>query len=334
MRVFKAALLAGAGWLVLTTQGSHRSQRKRSSAPSPNGKQVSSAADGPFLSMLEQPRLTVPTPIDNRLTSAVSDEAAKPDGRISNAKWGAISALAGLISAVASALALYTAFRSLEETQRQADIARQALIASFDAVREARRQADIAEQALVASTRARLKLASVTGISARRLSGVIPGVRVVWFDVSVAYKNFGQTPAQNISFVFHVFVLGAGPSPTKTCENGKLHRSSSLSKVVVFPQDQVDGGRISFQVPMHELEAQAAHVIAVNSLHRPYLGVVGCLSYKSAGSDSIYVTGFAGDIYRPDAGGSEKLMLYDTLIQGSAPIHVKTEIRVSSAWAD
>jgi hypothetical protein len=101
---------------------------------------------------------------------------------------------------------------------------------------QARRQANIA---FANTTRAWLKLTTISGGADRSDSNTA----YIWFTPT--YKNLGHTPARNISFFWHMFVIGIpavigipGPPGMDVCEEAKSH--PNYSGEVVFPQD--DGG--------------------------------------------------------------------------------------------
>jgi hypothetical protein len=130
------------------------------------------------------------------------------------------------------------------------DAALQSVVAAQETVAETRRQANIAQDALVASTRARLKITSITGISAIRAEDS----PAAWFHFKPAYRNFGQTPAQDISFLPHVFVVGSrdGPSPKRACEEDKSRFRMPFTEIV-FPQEEADDPGIGIQIALREL---------------------------------------------------------------------------------
>ena len=207
---------------------------------------------------------------------------------------------------------------------------------------QARRQANAAESQLIATTRAQLKLLNFTGPDDARIGGEIPGLgTVIWFDFNVNYKNFGPSPAENIFFNPHIFVIGAGPSPNKTCEGDKRW-AQGFPANVVFPQEK-GGAGFGVQVLFKDLQEQAAEVHAVQPSSPIYLGVIGCLVYRSGSKRDIYVTGFNGSLHlaspQYDKPG-EYVPLYDVLskLVGSRPVNVGTkvgmEVKTENAWTN
>ena len=205
---------------------------------------------------------------------------------------------------------------------------------AHDQALQAGRQADVAEEQLVATTRARLKLVGITDAYVTKGKGV----DVAWFNFKPLYRNFGPSPAEDTLFVPHIFVVGGGPATTgDVCEarSGWMTRNGSPS--IVYPQEQ-GGDWIGVQVSLKELKAEAAKVLAVRPNATVYLGVVGCLLYRSGSGRDRYVTGFVGDLHM--AGGNQQndpgkyIPLYDTLMSGPDLIEVGMDVKLLSAWAD
>lgn len=232
--------------------------------------------------------------------------------------WLATSVLSAMVAIGAGLSARYT-YRAATEAYEQAV--------------QARRQADAAEDQLIATMRARLKLAAITAAYVTKAEGV----DVAWFNFKPTYKNFGPSPAENISFEPHIFVVGAGPSPRQVCKTGVGWIMRDDSTDIVFLQDEGGEVWVGVQVPLQELKEDAATVLSIQPSAPVYLGVVGCLLYRSGSSTDTYVTGFVGDLHM--AGGQqvkpeEYVPLYDILIAGNGPVKVEMKINSLSAWAD
>ncbi len=207
-----------------------------------------------------------------------------------------------------------------------------AYTAALNAVSETRRQADIAQDALVASTRARLKITSVESVTAKRREGD-PAVR---FQATAAYRNFGQSPAQNIFLTLRANVTGAEPPPEDACEEDKA-TVNAYSAEVVFPQNDEGGGTYSAEMPVGDLIAQAAAVRAAQPEVPLKLSLIGCLTYRSAGGGAVHVTGFASELGLADADngdGSGDAPAYKNIVEGDGPFSVKLTLTPVSAWAD
>src|SRR5262249_7616405 len=143
---------------------------------------------------------------------------------------------------------------------------------------QARRQADIAEQAFANTTRAWLKL-TLDSAEAKRLDRT-----QAFFSFVPTYKNMGHTPAKNISFSSHVFVIGGGgPSDKRdVCEEARSLHSDSGE--VVFPQDDGSGTFWGIWIFFDELRSQAIKgPLSVDPSTTVYLGMSGCLTYESVG---------------------------------------------------
>ncbi len=260
-----------------------------------------------------EPNRPAPSPSPDQ-QAAARDEHHKRGERI---YWG-VTGAASILATGATCFAAWFAWG--------------AYTAALNAVSETRRQADIAQDALVASTRARLKITSIKDITATRPEGG----RVAWFWAEAAYKNFGQSPAQNIFLSLRVFVVGAGPFPTGTCEDAKA-LAGGHSFEVVFPQSDEGGSGFGAQVPIGRLEAGAAEVRAVQPDAPVYLGMTGCLTYQSANSGAGYVTGFSGDLHLADTGTADGQVYrpaYDAIVDADGPIEVGLQLKTLSAWTD
>jgi len=240
--------------------------------------------------------------------------------------------IASFASAAAATAAFALLFLTLQATRDSLTAARNAVSEAHEQAVQAKLQTDIAQKGLVAVTRARLKLITMTSGSVDRASGG----GVAWFNFKPAYKNFGQAPAQDIFFHPHIFVVGAGPAPKETCEEDKRLFRDSFTEVI-FPQDGGGVDWVGVQIPLQVLDAQAAEVRAVQPSATIYLGVIGCLIYKSTSGNDIYATGFVGDL-RLNNGGhpkpSEYVPLYNILTEGGRSAKIGMEIRALSAWAD
>ena len=209
-----------------------------------------------------------------------------------------------------------------------------AVVFAFKTFVQTKRQADIAQTALVASTRARLKITAVSNVvlNAAGEHGV-----VAWFTSIVNYRNYGQSPAENINFTPHIFVVGAGPSPEETCRRDKSSvESFGSSADVVFPQD--DGGKWSggAQVLVSDLKAGAAKVIAIEPTDPIYLGIIGCLVYRSSGTSDARVSGFVGDLHATAAksDSAKYVSVYQTLLTSQSPVQIEMRINMLEAWVD
>lgn len=206
--------------------------------------------------------------------------------------------------------------------------------AALESVAEARRQADIAQQTLVASTRARLKLTAITDARATR-STDFP---VAWFTFKPTFKNFGQTPAQNIAFSTHVFVIGTGEGqPARDICEGEKTRDRMSSGELAFPQEEGGESMFGIQMPISDLTSQAAKIEEIQTSATIYLGVVGCLTYQTIGSPTVYVTGFSGDLHLAQQASSDPadyVPVYDMLIGSSPPVRIEMKISNLRAWAD
>ena len=270
-----------------------------------------------------------PPPDEAPPAPPTTDQEQSPaDGRV---KWTRDQKLAWWANAasfvnVGAALA---AFLLLVQTLR---ITQDTLAVSQQTVEETKRQADIAQDALVAATRARLKVTAITNVLVTRL----PSSGAGRFHFKPTYKNFGQSPAQDIFFSPHVFVVGAGPPPKRTCEGDK-GRFEGASTEIVFPQDEGGQQQTGVQIQLNDIEAQAAKVRAIQPTATIYLGIIGCLTYRSTGSDDIHVTGFEGGLHPLDKKDAEQwsyISLYDVLMDGGGPMNTEIQVKVLSAWAD
>jgi hypothetical protein len=208
---------------------------------------------------------------------------------------------------------------------------------------KARRQADTAQDALLASTRARLKIVSIEDDSVARgdfsvaTRGDIPDV--VWFNFEPHYKNYGLAPAQDIDFSPRIFVVGTGLAPSCQERAGGWELSEGTSAEVVFPQDDGWEQQIGVQVPLDELSKGAAEVHAIQPSYPIYLGVVGCLFYRSSdrtGRTAAYVTAFSGDLQRADSDPDlpNDPSIYDIITKDDRPIRLKIKVKILRAWAD
>lgn len=232
--------------------------------------------------------------------------------------WLANSILSALVVIGAGLSARYT-YRAVNEAHEQ--------------VVQARRQADAAEDQLIATTRARLKLMPITEAYVAKAEGV----DVAWFNFKPTYKNFGPSPAEEVSFQPHIFVVGAGPSPKQACKTGPGWMSHDFPADIIFPQDEGGGGWFGVQVPLQRLKEEAATILAVQPSTPIYLGVVGCLVYRSGSGTNTYVTGFLGDLHM-DEGREVKpedyIPLYDVLTSDDSPAEIGMKINTLNAWAD
>lgn len=225
------------------------------------------------------------------------------------------AAVAATVGTVAAAIFAYGAYE-----------------AALGSAAEAKRQADIAQRALVASTRALLKITSIENVTATKAEGI----PVAWFNATATYKNFGQSPAQNIFLSLHVFVLGAGPSPTRACERDKAG-TNRYSDAVVFPQGDEGSNNYGAQIALDNLKAEAAEVRAVQPEAPVYLGVIGCLTYRSASSEAVYVTGFSGSLHLADAEVADNrdyVPAYDTIVETDYSMEVRLKLNTDGAWAN
>jgi hypothetical protein len=207
-----------------------------------------------------------------------------------------------------------------------------AYTAAWDAVSETRRQADIAQEALVASTRARLKLTSIKDARV----GPVEGVPLTLLSVVAAYKNFGQSPAQNIFLTLRVFVVGTGPSPRETCEREKAEVGDH-SFEIVFPQDEEGNQMYGAPVLPDELEAQAAEARVARPGVPVELAMVGCLTYRSTNSSVVYVTGIYGELRLAEAEPADergRRSTYKAIVDGGGSASVGLKLQALSAWAD
>jgi hypothetical protein len=223
---------------------------------------------------------------------------------------------------------------SAAATVAAAGFAYGAYTAALDAVAETRRQADIAQDALVASTRARLKLTSIKDVRVGPLE--VGGVSVPLLSVAAAYKNFGQSPAQNIFLFMRVFVIGTGPSPRETCERQKA-KASDHSFEIVFPQEEEGNKMYGIPVLPDELEAQAAEARVARPGLPVELAVVGCLMYRSTNSDTVYVTGIHGELRLADAapgGRRGRPSTFKAVVDAGGSAGVGLKLHALSAWAD
>ena len=203
-------------------------------------------------------------------------------------------------------------------------------------------QADIAENQLAVTTRARLKLLDFASPNGARIGGEIPSLgTVIWFNFNVGYRNFGPSPAEDIFFELHVFVVGAGPSPKKTCEGDK-RQARGFPANVVFPQEK-GGDGFGVQVLFRDLQEQAAEVHTIQPSSPIYLGVIGCLVYHSGSKGDVYVTGFNGSLHPVGSQYGKPatyVPLYDILskLVGNRPVkvgtEVKMEVRIDDVWVN
>lgn len=72
-----------------------------------------------------------------------------------------------------------------------------------------------------------------------------------------------------------------------------------------------------------------------------YLGMIGCLTYRSAGSGTVYVTGFSGDLHLADtapADGQVYRPAYDAIVGADGPVKVGLKLglklKTLGAWTD
>lgn len=208
--------------------------------------------------------------------------------------------------------------------------------AAVQSVAETRRQADTAQEQLVASTRARLKITSIKDMRVGPVEVAGTGVSLTMLSVVAAYKNFGQSPAQNIFLFMRVFVIGTGPSPRETCERQKA-KASDHSLEIVFPQDEEGGKMYGIPVLPDELEAQAAEARAARPGLPVELAVVGCLTYRSTNSDAVHVTGIHGELHRADAapaGRRGRPSTFKAVVDAGGSAAVGLKLHALGAWAD
>lgn len=199
-----------------------------------------------------------------------------------------------------------------------------AIVAAGLSFWESRIQAVAAQDQITAmrdAQRAWLKISSIQGNSATRAQGI----GVAWFGFTPSYKNVGQTPAQGIDFNFHIFVVGVGPSPAKTCDAERRNYIGGSGKIV-FPQEEVQDDWTAIQVAIFELNEQAARVHAIQPASRIYLGIIGCVLYVFTGSNSVHVVGFAGDVDLAAAEHDRNKSLYDIVTTGDGPVDVKIKV--------
>lgn len=312
MRLVLGALLgaASAVAMVRRSPSGHRPPQPRNAGDQRAG--PSADRDEPTAHSKPHRATARPSPGEQ---DAARDERHKRGERI---YWG-VTGAASIFATGATCFAAWFAWGAYE--------------AALQSVAETRRQANTAQEQLVASTRARLKITSVEKITATKAEGS----PVAWFNADATYKNFGQNPAQNIFLSLHVFVVGAGPSPTKTCDRDKA-RAGRFSFEIVFPQSDEGGSGYGAQVPLDELEAQAAAVRAIQPDITAYLGIIGCLTYKSANSDAVHVTGFDGTLHLADADPPANdrgyTLAYDVIVEGDGPVKVGLKLNTEGAWAD
>lgn len=242
------------------------------------------------------------------------DKHRRREGRY----WLATSILSAVVAIGAGLSARYT-YSTAGEAHEQ--------------VVQARRQADAAEDQLIATTRARLKLMPITDAYVTKAESI----DVAWFNFKPTYKNFGPTPAENISFQPHIFVVGAGSSPRKTCETGWGWTMPDASTDIVFSQEEGGNVWVGIQVPLQKLKDAAATVLAIQPSTTVYLGVVGCLLYRSGSSANTYVTGFVGSLHiagQEQGKPEEYVPLYDIITTGGDPMKIGMEVKSEGAWAD
>lgn len=280
---------------------------------------------------------TTPPPADQQQSSA--ENGIKWTREHWLAFWANI---ASFLNVGFAAVAFLILVRTLWITQESLAAAQRSVVEAHEQVVHARRQADAAENQLIASTRAQLKILDFTRFNNARIGSEIPDVGlVVWFDFSVSYRNFGTSPAEDIFFNSHIFVVGAGPSPKRTCEEDR-RRAQSLPTDIVFPQEK-GGTWFGTQVLFSDLQKQASEVRAVQPLSPIYLGAIGCLVYRSGSQGKLYVTGFNADLHaaNPQLRRQRSYVpLYDIVsaLADSRPTKAGTEVRmevkVHDAWAD
>lgn len=255
-----------------------------------------------------------PKPTYEKGWHSQEEEHRRREGRY----WLATSVLSAVVAIGAGLSARYT-YSAASEAHEQ--------------VVQARRQAVAAEDQLTVTTRARLKLLPITDAYVAKAEGV----NVAWFNFKPTYKNFGPTPAENISFQPHIFVVGAGSSPRKTCETGWGWTMPDASTDIVFSQEEGGNVWVGIQVPLQKLKDAAATVLAIQPSTTVYLGVVGCLLYRSGSSANTYVTGFVGSLHiagQEQGKPEEYVPLYDIITTGGDPMKIGMEVKSEGAWAD
>lgn len=230
------------------------------------------------------------------------------------------SILLSAVVAIGAGLSARYAYRAANEAHEQAV--------------QARRQADAAESELIATTRARLKLVAITDAYVSRAKGS----DVAWFYFKPTYKNFGPSPAEDIFFEPHIFVVGAaGPSSEQACKTGEGWIAREPIADIVFPQDEGGGAWIGAQVPLQKLKEGAAKIHAIQPSATVYLGVVGCLLYRSGSTGGPYVTGFTADLHPASAQPvrpEKYIPIYDILTASDASLKIEMQVKVLGAWAD
>lgn len=317
MRLLLAALVAGAGWVALMGRGT-RSGRQ----PGDDRDQRHSPADGSNgIAADRQPERPAVLEGPDQRSRAEEAQRASDERHKRGERWyWTVTGVAAILATGATAAAALFAYWAYQ--------------ASWEAVGETRRQADIAQAALVASTRARLKITSIKDVRVGPLSA--GGVSVPLLRVVAAYKNFGQSPAQNIFLSLRVFVADTGPSPRETCENMKAEPGDA-SFEIVFPQDEEGDKIYGVGVSPGELEAQAAEARDARPGLPASLALVGCLTYRSTNSDAVYVTGIHGELglaVAEPAHERGRRSAYEAIIEGGESASVGLVLHPLSAWAD
>lgn len=321
MRLLVAAVAAGAGLIAYMADRSRSHSRRPPQPGNQDNSGGDAAAYGRKPAADEQPCRPTQQSLDSGSEARERERDARDaKHQLAERRFWVLGLVVSIAATAATGFAAWFAYGAYE--------------AALKSVVETRRQADIAQQTLVATTRARLKLTAISDARVTRGSEI----PLAWFTFKPAFKNFGQTPAQNITFSAHVFVIGTGEGlPARAiCENEKA-RGGMSSGELVFPQE--DGGENMFgtQVSLSQLVTQAAIIEEIQPSGTVYLGVVGCLLYQTIGSSTVYVTGLSGDLHPAQQASSDPedyVPVYDLIVGSNPPVRIDMKISNLRAWAD
>lgn len=209
-----------------------------------------------------------------------------------------------------------------------------AAVFAAGAYQAANEQAKIAQNTLIASSRPWVMLANVRplNLSSDDADGV-----TLWAKISV--KNIGHSPAENLFITGKLLIDQFDPSPQQgmeeACQEARLN-SSTIRGQVLFPDqsEDLDGGipqsflidvdkvwasraariKSAYEAEMARGKSQLAEewkgALAEFPFHAD-LHFVGCVSYRSSTSKTLYQTSFMFDLGSfPLLGGKPPVIHY------------------------
>ncbi len=254
--------------------------------------------------------------------AAAQDGRDTPKGRVNWTREQRLALWANVASFVSVGAAL-AAFVLLVQTLH---ITQNTLAVSQRAAEETQRQADIAQDALIAGNRPWVMLTDVKPVNL-----VSDNEFGVDFRVSISVKNVGHSPAQNVS-VSGRLLIGEFDLPPDQVMASECQKPRDGSFVIpgeaVFPdqtQDLNGGVAEAFGIGAEKLwEARAARINSAREynatvgrpdraqawaeelskfpFHAP-LSLVGCINYRASDNAALYQTSFMFDVGpKPDGG--------------------------------